>query len=180
MGISVVGAFAQRVYLTMEPIVVARSGGSESIGAISLSIYLGAQALGTLTGGYLSDRMDRSRLLAGLTLLAFPAHFFAVSLPPGRAPAFLMAAAAGFLGMAMMPGIVVKAQELLPEGAAVSSGIVMGLAWAIGSLGVLITGALGDWIGPREAAMVSMPALLVGTLLALHPALREHPHRTRR
>ncbi len=180
MGISVVGAFAQRVYLTMEPIVVARSGGSEGIGAISLSIYLGAQAFGTLTGGYLSDRMDRSRLLAGLTLLAFPAHFFAVSLPPGQALAFLMAAASGFLGMAMMPGIVVKAQELLPEGAAVSSGIVMGFAWAIGSLGVLITGALGDWIGPREAAMVSMPALLIGTLLALHPSLRESPDRTRR
>ena len=83
MGISVVGAFAQRVYITMEPIVVARSGGSEGIGAISLSVYLGAQALGTLMGGYLSDRMDRSRLLAGLTLLSFPAHFLAVSLPPG-------------------------------------------------------------------------------------------------
>jgi hypothetical protein len=81
--------------------------------------------------------------------------------------------------MAMMPGIVVKAQELLPEGAAVSSGIVMGLGWAIGSLGVLVTGAMGDWIGPREAAMVSMPALLLGTLLALHPALRDGASRTR-
>lgn len=73
----------------------------------------------------------------------------------------------------MMPALVVKAQELVPEGAALSSGIVMGLAWAVGSLGVLGTGALGDWIGPREAAMVSMPALLVGTVLALQPRLRE-------
>jgi FSR family fosmidomycin resistance protein-like MFS transporter len=181
LGISVVGAFAQRVYLTMEPIVVAQAGGSEAIGAVSLSIYLGSQALGTLTGGFLSDRMRRNHLLAGLTLLAFPAHFLAVALPPGRLPAFAMAGAAGFLGMAMMPGIVVKAQELLPEGAAVSSGIVMGLGWAVGSLGVLATGALGDWLGPREAAMVSMPALLAGSLLALHPGLRESdPHRTRR
>ncbi len=177
LGISVTGAFAQRVFLTMQPIVVARAGGSEAVGAVSLSIYLGAQALGTLTGGFLSDRMDRSRLLAGLTFLAFPAHFLAVSLPPGQGPALLSAGAAGFLGMAMMPGIVVKAQEMLPEGAAVSSGIVMGLGWAIGSLGVLMTGALGDWLGPREAAMMSMPVLLGGTLLALHPALRDGPHR---
>lgn len=175
LGISVTGAFAQRVFLTMQPIVVARAGGSEGVGAISLSIYLGAQALGTLMGGYLSDRMDRSHLLAGLTLLACPAHFLAVYLPAGGAPALFMAGTAGFLGMAIMPGIVVKAQELLPEGAAVSSGIVMGLGWAIGSVGVLITGAMGDWIGPREAAMVSMPVLLLGTLLALHPALREGP-----
>jgi len=175
LGISVVGAFAQRVYLTMEPIVVARDGGSEAAGAVSLSIYLGAQALGTLTGGFLSDRLDRGRLLAALTFLAFPAHFLAVSLPSGTPRALLAAAAAGFLGMAMMPGIVVKAQELLPAGAAVSTGIVVGLGWAIGSLGVLATGALGDWMGPREAAMVSMPVLLLGTLFALHPALRESP-----
>lgn len=179
LGISVTGAFAQRVFLTMQPIVVARAGGSETIGAVSLSIYLGSQALGTLLGGYLSDRMDRGRLLAGLTFLAFPAHFLAVYLPAGQSGALVMAGVAGFLGMAIMPGIVVRAQELLPEGAAVSSGIVMGLAWALGSLGVLGTGALGDWIGPREAAMVSMPALLIGTLLALHPGLRESASYTR-
>lgn len=172
-GISAVGAFAQRVFLTMGPIVAARAGVSEAAGALALSLYLGSQALGTLTGGYLADRMDRGHLLAGLTFFAFPAHFLAVSLTPGEAPAYIMAGAAGFFGMAMMPAIVVKAQELLPDSAAVSSGIVMGLAWGVGSLGVLVTGALGDWIGPREAAMVSMPALLLGTALALHPRLRE-------
>ena len=75
--------------------------------------------------------------------------------------------------MAMMPAIVVRAQELLPDSAAVGSGIVMGLAWGAGSLGVLVTGMRGNWIGPRPAAMVSMPALLMGTALALHPKLRE-------
>jgi FSR family fosmidomycin resistance protein-like MFS transporter len=172
LGVSVTGAFAQRVYLTMEPIIVARSGGSEALGALALSIYLGAQAVGVLLGGFLTDRTDRSLLLAGLTFFAFPAHFLAVSLPAGTPEALLLAGCAGFFGMAMMPALVVSAQELLPEGAAVSSGIVMGLGWAIGSMGVLITGALGDWLGPREAAMISMPALLVGTLFALHPALK--------
>lgn len=172
-GISVTGAFAQRVFLTMEPIVAARAGATEAQGALALSLYLGAQAVGTLMGGFLSDRMDRGRLLAGLTFLAFPAHFLAVALAPGQFPAYLMACVAGFFGMAMMPSIVVWAQELLPDGAAVGSGIVMGLAWAVGSLGVLGTGALGDWIGPREAAMISMPALLLGTILALNPGLRE-------
>ena len=172
-GISVVGAFAQRVFLTMGPIVAARAGASEAAGALALSLYLGAQALGTLTGGYLADRMDRGRLLAGLTFFSFPAHFLAVSLTPGEAPAFIMAGVAGFFGMAMMPAIVVKAQELLPDSAAIGSAIVMGLAWGVGSLGVLCTGALADWIGPREAAMVSMPVLLLGTVLALQPRLRE-------
>jgi predicted MFS family arabinose efflux permease len=157
----------------MAPIIAARAGASEAEGALALSIYLGTQVLGTLTGGLLSDRMDRGRLLATLTFLAFPAHLLAVSLTPGEAPAYVMASVAGFFGMAMMPSIVVKSQEILPDSAAVGAGIVMGLAWAVGSLGVLGTGALGDWIGPREAAMVSMPALLLGTVLALHPRLRD-------
>jgi FSR family fosmidomycin resistance protein-like MFS transporter len=173
LGISVVGAFTQRVFLTMAPIIAARAGASETTGAFLLSLYLGTQTLGTLMGGVLSDRIDRGRLLAALTLLSFPAHFLAVSLAPGEMPAYVMACAAGLFGMAMMPAIVVKAQELLPDSAAVGSGIVMGLAWGLGSLGVLGTGALGDWIGPRGAAMVSMPLLLVGTALALHPSLRE-------
>jgi hypothetical protein len=75
--------------------------------------------------------------------------------------------------MAVMPSIVVKAQEILPDSAAVGSGIVMGLAWGAGSICVLGTGALADWMGPREAAMISMPALLIGTAMALHPLLRE-------
>ena len=90
-GISVVGAFAQRVFLTMGPIIGARAGASEAAGALALSLYLGTQALGTLTGGFLADRVDRGRLLAWLTFLAFPAHFLAVSLPPGQTPAFLLA-----------------------------------------------------------------------------------------
>jgi FSR family fosmidomycin resistance protein-like MFS transporter len=171
--ISVVGAFAQRVFLTMVPIITARAGVSEATGALVLSLYLGTQTLGTLVGGILSDRMDRGRLMALLTFLAFPVYLLAVGLPPGEAPAYVFACAAGFFGMAMMPAIVVKAQELLPDSAAVGSGIVMGLAWGVGSLGVLGTGALGDWIGPRSAAMVSMPVLLIGTVLALHPSLRE-------
>jgi hypothetical protein len=63
------------------------------------------------------------------------------------------------------------AQENLPSAAGVSSGIVMGLAWATGSLGVLGTGALADVIGPYAAALYSMPVMLIALGLALHPAL---------
>ena len=66
------------------------------------------------------------------------------------------------------------AQEILPEGAAVSSGIVMGLAWAAGSVGVLGIGVVADVIGPRSAALWAMPALLAAAGLALVPALKAH------
>ncbi len=171
-GVSALGAFIQRVYVTLMPIIVSEQGGSETLGAVALTFYLGAQAAGTLSGGFLTDRWDRRRLLVTASVLAFPAHLAAVLLPVGSGMALASAAAAGFLNMMMLPPIVVMAQEMIPDGAAVGSGVVMGLAWAAGSVGVLATGVLADSAGPVFAAAVSMPLILFGALLAAHPALR--------
>jgi MFS transporter, FSR family, fosmidomycin resistance protein len=173
-GISALSTFVQRVFLTMEPIAASAAGASEAVGAVALSAYLVGQAGGSLLGGWLADRMDRRILLAGLTLFSLPAHIASIAFAPGSAPALVSSLLAGCATMAILPAIVVIAQEIMPTGAAVGSGIVMGLAWAAGSIGVLGTGVLGDLIGARNAALVCTPALLGATLLALHPALRAH------
>jgi predicted MFS family arabinose efflux permease len=166
-GISAASAFLQRVVLTMQPIVVNAAGGSETRGALVLSVYLAGQAGGSLLGGMLADRMDRRVLLVALTVASLPAHALAFWLAPGSAGALGAAAVAGVLNMALLPPVVLTAQELLPGRAALGSGIVMGLAWATSSIGVLGTGALGDAIGARNAALASVPVVLIGTLLAL-------------
>jgi len=171
-GVSAIMAFVQRVFLTMEPIIVADVGGSETRGALILSVYLVAQSFGTVAGGLLADRMDRRILLAHLCFWAVPTHLFAVWVGPYGALGLAAAAAAGFLGMATLPPIVVMAQEMVPTGAGVSSGIVMGLAWATGSAGVLGTGALADVLGPVPATMLSVPVALLGVAFALHPTLK--------
>ncbi len=171
-GISVLMAFMQRVFLTMEPIIVADMGGSETLGATALSVYLGSQAFGTLTGGLLADRMSRRRLLFHLCAWALPAHLLAVRLGPWTFAGMSATAAAGFLGMATLPPIVVMAQEMHPRAAGTSSGIVMGLAWAVGALGVMATGAVADATGPQTAALLSLPAAGLAALLALHPGLK--------
>ena len=83
-------------------------------------------------------------------------------------------ACAGLLNMAVLPPTVVIAQEILPTGASIGSGIVMGLAWGAGTLGVGLVGVLGDLVGPRPAALAAMPVVLLGAVLALRPALRPH------
>ncbi|HET9949025.1 MAG TPA: MFS transporter [Longimicrobiales bacterium] len=170
-GISATMTFIQRTFLTMEPFIVAEAGGSEARGAVALSVYLAAQSLGMVTGGLLGDRMNRRTLLVQLCAWALPAHVAALWLGPQGVLGLTATAAAGFLGLAALPPMVVMAQELLPSAAAVSSGIVMGLAWATGTLGVLGTGALADAIGPRAAALACMPMVLLAVTLALHPAL---------
>lgn len=171
-GISAAGAFAQRAFLTFLPIMAAGAGASEALGAGILSLYLAGQAFGTLTGGILTDRMDRRTLLLGLTALALPAHLLALGLPVGSVGAMAASVAAGFLNMAILPPVVVLAQEMVPRGAAVGSGIAMGLAWATGSLLLPLAGMLADAVGPREAGLVAVSAFGVAFLLASRPALR--------
>ncbi len=173
-GMSALAAFVQRTFLTLSPIIVARAGASEAAGAFVLSLYLAAQALGTLVAGVLTDRMDRRVILAGAMLLAVPVHVLAFLTVPASPLALALTMAAGFLNMLVLPPVVVMAQEIVPEGVSASSGVVMGLAWAVGSLGVPLSGALGDSIGPAAAAAWSMPVLLIGVALAWHPALRPY------
>jgi MFS transporter, FSR family, fosmidomycin resistance protein len=176
-GISAIAAFAQRLFLTMEPILIAQAGGTEAQGALALSVYLAAQAMGTLVGGVLADRMHRGRLLFILTLLSLPLHALAFALPPGSTMGFVAIVGAGAVNMAVLPPIILVAQGLLPGGAGASSGVVMGLAWAAGSLGIPLAGALANGVGVRSAALMCMPVLLLGCLLTLHPTLRHRSPR---
>jgi MFS transporter, FSR family, fosmidomycin resistance protein len=171
-GVSAAGAFVQRSFLTFAPIIASEAGASETAGAVALSVYLAAQAVGTVTGGILADKVDRGRLLGLLTAAAVPAHMLALWLPVGSIGALTFAALSGFLNMAILPPVVVMAQEMVPQGTASSSGIVMGLAWATGSILMLGTGFLGDVIGAQSAALLTVPLLFVGTALTFHPALR--------
>lgn len=173
-GISAASAFVQRLFLTMDPIVVAAAGGSETSGAVILSAYLGGQAAGTLLGGFLADRVDRRRLLAALAAVSAPAHVVAFLLPDGGVASLSAAALAGMVNQAILPAVVVIALELAPRSTALAGGIVMGLAWATGSVGVLGAGILGDLVGAQTGAVILSPVVLVGTWLALRPPLDRH------
>ncbi len=164
-GISAVAAFGQRVFTTFMPLVAAGDGRSEAVGAAVLSVYLAAQAVGTLAGGVWTDRGSRVRLLTVLTVVALPAHAVALGAAAGSVTGLVAAAVAGFVNMAMLPPLVILAQELVPDGAAVGSGIAMGLAWGVGSLLLPVSGMLGDLWGPRGGALASLP--LYGLAMAL-------------
>jgi FSR family fosmidomycin resistance protein-like MFS transporter len=173
-AISAIAAFVQRAFVTLQPIAIAAGGGSETMGATVLSVYLSAQALGSIAGGLLADRFDRTRLLLWLIVASLPAHLLALALPHGTPLALAATATAGLLNMALLPPLVIMAQEASPHGAATSAGIIMGLAWAAGSVAMIGAGAVADVIGPRSAALLCVPVLLGAALAARHPTVRPY------
>lgn len=143
----------------------AKRGASLTFAGLTLTVYALAGALGDLCGGRLSDRYGRREILAGALLLAIPALYLFLLTRGSLSLAFV--ALFSFASAASVPVTVVYGQELMPESRGLVSGLLLGLAWGVGSLLVTGVGALADWIGLEEALGFVGLALLPAAFLAL-------------
>lgn len=146
-------------------VVWARRGASLTGAGLTLTLYALAGALGDITGGRLSDRYGRREILAGALLLAIPALYLFLLTRGILSLAFL--ALFGFASAASVPVSVVYGQELMPESKGLVSGLLLGLAWGVGSLLVTGVGALADQIGLEPALGFVGLALVPAAFLAL-------------
>ncbi|MEN3010128.1 MAG: MFS transporter [Candidatus Bipolaricaulaceae bacterium] len=146
-------------------VVWARRGASLTLAGLSLTVYALAGALGDLVGGRLSDRFGRREILAGALLLALPSLYLFLFTQGAVSLAFL--AFFGFASAASVPVAVVYGQELMPESRGLVAGLLLGLAWGVGSLLVTGVGALADRIGLEPALGLVGLALLPAAALAL-------------
>jgi FSR family fosmidomycin resistance protein-like MFS transporter len=123
--------------------------------------------IGLLAGGYLADRFGRRKVTALAFLLLAPATFLLYHTPVVLAPVF--AFVFGILGEAPLPITTVMGQELLPRHVGVASGMIFGLAFVTGGIGVSVTGVLADAWGLLEALTMLpvLPVLGAGLCLLL-------------
>src|SRR5205085_10902589 len=66
---------------------------------------------------------------------------------------FLTGIAIGFLAASTAPLMLLMAQQLMASRAGLASGLVMGLGFVTGAVGVPINGAIGDAIGLPHSLM---------------------------
>lgn len=122
-------------------------------------------AIGTLMGGLFIDRIGARRLLVGsFSLLVIP--LILLTQFPGP-QAFIFAMAFGFLGDAGLAVPLAAAQRLLPGRAGVASGLILGLGFITGGIGVPITGLIADQVGIPNALLIVAPLTLIGSAIAL-------------
>lgn len=147
-------------------------------GLLATTLVL-ANAVGAIGAGTLADRVGRRVLIVGSTVLSVPAIFlFATYTGP---VAFLFAGMIGLLGASTTPLLLVTAQQLMVGRAGMASGLILGLGFVMGAVGVPILGAVGDAAGIQNAMrLLALIAAVAAGLAALMPseaAVREYASR---
>jgi FSR family fosmidomycin resistance protein-like MFS transporter len=151
--------------LQMSPIWYSELGFSRAFYGPLATVIILAGAFGTLIGGGFADRVGQRRVVAGAIALTIPALVL-YALFPGPQGLFL-AALFGFISDASLSVTLVMAQRLMPGRVGVASGLILGLGFVTGGIGVPITGRIADIYG-MQTALLSLTALLaIGSLIAL-------------
>jgi FSR family fosmidomycin resistance protein-like MFS transporter len=120
-----------------------------------------ASAAGAVGCGGLADRHGRRTVILATLLLSVPAVALYVAFP-GRA-AFLWAIMVGLLAASTAPLMLMLAQELMAGRAGLASGLIMGLAFVTGAIGVPVTGTVADHLG-LQAALALQVLVVIATI----------------
>ncbi|MEV4844441.1 MFS transporter [Micromonospora matsumotoense] len=141
-------------------------GQSATAGAVVLTSFTAAGAVGTLLGGWVGDRYGRMTSVRVGYLAALPA-LFGVAWAP-TFPVLVLSAtlfgAAMFLPFAAQ---VTLAQDYLPHRPGTASGLTLGLAMAAGGLCSPAFGWLADSSGLRATFYALLLAFIAPVVLAL-------------
>ena len=151
---------------TFLPLLLVGNGEDTSAAGLFLTIFMVGGMMGGLFGGNLADKFTgRGIIVTFLALGILPCAYYFTHVSADVLGGIVLFAA-GFALMAPQPSSIIWAQQALPENAGMASGMMLGMSFGLGSLGVAATAALGDVIGLAPALLVSVLALPLAAILA--------------
>jgi FSR family fosmidomycin resistance protein-like MFS transporter len=137
--------------------------GPEFYGPLATTLVL-ASAVGTVGCGTLADRYGRRTVILATLVLSVPAIFLYTAFPGPWA--FASAILIGVLAASTAPLMLLMAQQLMVERAGLASGLVMGLGFVTGAVGIPINGAIADSIGLQRSLMTHVVLVIVTIAIA--------------
>ncbi len=174
-GLVTARAFLVASLSTYLPILITEQGGNLWLAGASLTIFQAAGVVGAFSGGALSDRLGRRRILffAMSTASIFVFVFLGVS---GWVQLIILIVL-GFSVLSLEPVFMAVMQESFPENRALATGVLLAQTFTIRSLVVVALGAVADRYDMRMAFVISGVISFVGLplifLLPRHTATNQ-------
>lgn len=122
--------------------------GASFYGPLATTMVL-ASAVGAIASGRLADRFGRREIILWSLILSIPPLLLFTWITGPWA--FLFGGLIGLSAASTGPLLLVMAQQLMQGRAGVASGVILGLGFITGAIGVPVIGALADNIGIPEA-----------------------------
>lgn len=147
---------------------------SKTEASLLSTLMLSVLALGTLVGGMWSDRIGGIKVMAGSMILSTPLTVLMFWLGDWRA--FWLAPFVGFVTGAAWPAMLVLAQALFSKNMGVGSGVALGFVFAMGGIGLQITGWLAEpeRLGLTNAMLIlSVVPLITAGFVFFLPTLKK-------
>jgi FSR family fosmidomycin resistance protein-like MFS transporter len=146
------------------PIWFEEQGYSSTFYSALTTLVIAGGALGTLVGGLVADRFGE-RIILGVSLVTAVPALIVFALFPGP-QSLLLGPLFGIFGDMSLSVTLVIAQRLLPGRIGVASGVILGMGFVTGGIGVPITGALSDSIGTSHALVVTSGLMALAAAVA--------------
>jgi MFS transporter, FSR family, fosmidomycin resistance protein len=147
-------------FTTFLPTYMTGAGNGLWLAGASLSVMEVAGVVGALTGGVISDRLGRRRVMAVMTLVAPLAVLLFLTVHGWLV--FPLLLLIGLTLLSTTPVIMALVQERAKGSRALANGIYMALNFSITSLATLMAGMIGDRFGLNNAFLVGALLMLVG------------------
>lgn len=140
---------------------------------IALFVFLVSIVVGTLSGGWVGDKIGRIPVMWFSILGVLP---FTLALPyVGLVTTLILSIVIGFIMASAFSAIIVYAQDLLPGRVGMVAGIFFGVSFGLGGLGAAALGKVADMTSIETVYRACAFLPLFGLLIAFLPKLdRKH------
>ncbi|RJR50569.1 MAG: MFS transporter [Desulfobacteraceae bacterium] len=132
-------------FITYLPLFLQGQGVELRKASLLLTVFLAGGAVAGLYGGHLSDRIGRKAVII-VSMLFYPI-FTSMMILSTEPWLWVLTAASGASLLASFSVTIVLAQELLPRNLGLASGLILGLGFGTGGLGVAVSGWIADHVG---------------------------------